>query len=105
LDVPKSLHYDMSAREGDPVVIPTGPYSLYPHAPTHPPNIGSHGFDPHTMPEMKAIFFAEGPDIKSGVKLRSFDNIDVYPFIARLLGLEIPPVDGELAPLEPALKK
>ncbi len=105
LDVPKSLHYDMSAREGDPVVIPMGPYSVFPHAPTHPLNIGSHGFDPHTMPQMKAIFFAEGPDIKAGVKLRSFDNIDVYPFIARLLGLEIPPVDGEIAPLEPALKK
>ena len=105
LDVPKGLHYNTSAREGDPVAIPNGPYSLYPHAPSRPPNIGSHGFDPHIMPEMKAIFFAEGPDIKAGVKLPSFDNIDVYPFIARLLGLETPPIDGELAPLEPALKK
>jgi predicted AlkP superfamily pyrophosphatase or phosphodiesterase len=105
LDVPKSLHYDVSAREGDPVVVAKGPYSIYVHAPTRPGNIGSHGFDPHTMPEMKAIFFAEGPDIRAGVKLDSFDNIDVYPFIAKLLGLEIPPIDGELAPLEPALKK
>jgi len=105
LDVPKGLHYNTSAREGDPVAIPNGAYSLYPHAPSRPPNIGSHGFDPHTMPEMKAIFFAEGPDIKAGVKLPSFDNIDVYPFIAKLLGLEIPPIDGELKPLEPALKK
>jgi len=105
LDVPKGLHYNTSAREGDPVVIANGPYSVYPHAPSRPPNIGSHGFDPHIMPEMKAIFFAEGPDIKAGVKLPSFDNIDVYPFIARLLGLETPPIDGELAPLEPALKK
>ena len=105
LDVPKSLRYDTSAREGDPVVIATGPYSLYAHAPTHPGNVGSHGFDPHTMPEMKAIFYAAGPDIKAGVKLPSFDNIDVYPFLANLLGLETPPVDGEIGPLAAALKK
>ena len=104
LDVPKDLHYNVSAREGDPVIIPKGPYPLYVHAPKRAPNVGSHGFDPHKMPEMKAIFFAEGPDIREGVKLKSFDNIDVYPFIAKLLGLETPPIDGELAPLAPALK-
>ena len=105
LDVPKSLAYNTSPREGDPVAIPNGPYGLYAHAPTHKVNVGSHGFDPHTMPEMKAIFYAEGPDIKAGVKLKSFDNIDVYPFIASLLGLEPPPIDGTLKPLEPALKR
>lgn len=104
LDVPNNLHYDTSAREGDPVVIPTGPYSLYAHAPTHPGNVGGHGFDPHEMPEMKAIFFAEGPDIKPGVKLESFDNVDVYPFLARLLGLQVPPVDGVIGVLADAMK-
>ena len=29
--------------------------------------------------EMKAIFFAEGPDIKPGVKLATFQNVDLYP--------------------------
>ena len=105
LDVPKLLAYNTSPREGDPVVIPNGPYGLYAHALTRKPNVGSHGFDPHTMPEMKAIFYAEGPDIKAGVRLKSFDNIDVYPFIASLLGLEPPPIDGTLKPLEPALKR
>ena len=105
LDVPRSLAYDTSPREGDPVVIPNGAYGLYAHAPTRKPNIGSHGYDPHTMPEMKAIFYAEGPDIKAGVKLKSFDNVDVYPFITKLLGLEAPPIDGVLGPLYPALKK
>jgi predicted AlkP superfamily pyrophosphatase or phosphodiesterase len=105
LDAPKDLHYNTSAREGDPVIVATGAYAIYPHSPKKPGNIGSHGFDPHKMPEMKAIFYAEGPDIKAAVKLGSFDNIDVYPFVARLLGLEAPPIDGELKPLEPALKK
>jgi predicted AlkP superfamily pyrophosphatase or phosphodiesterase len=103
-DVPKSLAYDSRSREGDPVIIANGPYSIYVHEPQHPPNIGSHGFDPHKIPQMKAIFYAEGPDISPGVKLASFDNIDVYPFIARLLGLATPPVDGTLDPLARALK-
>ncbi len=104
LDVPKQLAYDTSPREGDPVVVANGPYGIYGHAPTRRPNVGSHGFDPHTMPEMKAIFYAEGPDIRPGTRLKSFDNIDVYPFIARILGLEIPPVDGSIQSLRPALK-
>jgi predicted AlkP superfamily pyrophosphatase or phosphodiesterase len=105
LDVPKGLHYNASPREGDPVIVATGAYAIYVHAPKRPGVIGSHGFDPHRMPEMKAIFYAEGPDIRAGVKLASFDNVDVYPFVAKLLGLDAPPVDGELKPLQPALKK
>ena len=53
---------------------------------------------------VKAIFFAEGPDIRAGAKLKSFDNIDVYPFVARLLQLEVPPIDGDIKPLQRALK-
>lgn len=104
LDVPQSLAYSTSPREGDPVIVPNGPYGIYLHPPTRRPNVGSHGFDPHTMPEMKAIFYAEGPGIRAGVTLKSFDNIDVYPFVAHLLGLQTPPVDGTLAPLAPALR-
>ncbi len=104
LDVPRSLAYDTSPREGDPVIVPNGPYPIYAHAPTRKPNLGSHGFDPHAMPEMKAIFYAEGPDVAVGVKLKSFDNIDVYPFVTHLLGLETPPIDGSIVPLERALR-
>ena len=104
LEVPGLLDYNMSAREGDPVIVPKGPYAIYVHKPTRPGNIGSHGFDPHTMPEMKAIFYAEGPDIRAHVPLKSFDNVDVYPLIAKILGLQIGPVDGTLAPVRSALK-
>ncbi len=55
------------------------------------------------MPEMKAIFFAEGPDIKPGVKLETFRNIGVYPFITQILGLTSPEVDGQPGTLSPAL--
>ena len=48
------------------------------------------------LPEMKAVFFAAGPDIRRGVKLKPFENVNVYPLIAKLLGLDAPKVDGSL---------
>ena len=56
------------------------------------------------MPEMKAIFFAVGPDVRPGVQLKPFENVNIYPFIAEILGLEAPTVDGTLDVLRPALK-
>jgi alkaline phosphatase D len=54
---------------------------------------------------MKAIFFAIGPDIRSGVQLKPFENVNIYPFLAEILGLTPPAVDGTLDVLLPALKK
>ena len=34
------------------------------------PPVGMHGYDAAHMPEMKAIFYAAGPDIRSGVQCR-----------------------------------
>ncbi len=105
-DVPADLHYDSNPREGDPVIVPNGPYAFRTKpapAGTTDTVKGNHGFDPLKMPEMKAIFFAEGPDIKPGVKLETFRNIGVYPFITQILGLTSPEVDGQPGTLSPAL--
>ena len=64
---------------------------------------GGHGFDP-ADPLMAAIFIASGPDIASGVKLETFDNVSVYPFLAELTGIEPVENDGNLADLASALK-
>jgi alkaline phosphatase D len=54
---------------------------------------------------MKAIFFAAGPDIRFGVTVAPFENVDVYPLIATILGLQTGPVDGKLLVLQGILKK
>jgi alkaline phosphatase D len=107
--VPAYLHYDSNAREGDPVVVPTGPYPFVAHDPnsdrgTRKPPVGGHGYDSKQMPSMKAIFIAAGPDIRSGVSVESFENVDVYPLIARILGLQTGPIDGKLQTLQGILK-
>ncbi len=106
--MPPDLRFESNPREGDPVVVPTGPYTLLARGSKLPEPTqlhGSHGFDPHTMPEMKAIFFAEGPDFNRNKRLKTFENVDVYPLITQLLELHAPPGDGTLKPLEPALTK
>jgi alkaline phosphatase D len=55
------------------------------------------------MPSMKAIFYAEGPDVRPGKRLKPFENVNVYPFIVQILRLEQPPVDGSLGVLSGAL--
>ena len=106
-DMPARLHDDANPRTGDPVVVPNGPYAIRAHAGgrDRPPTTGSHGYDPSQVKEMRAIFFAEGPAFKSGVTLPPFENVDVYPLVAHILGLTPPPIDGTDAPFAPALKK
>ncbi|WBO22232.1 alkaline phosphatase family protein [Sphingomonas abietis] len=65
---------------------------------------GDHGYD-NAAPEMHATFIATGPSIRPGTVLPPFDNVDVYPFVMRLLGLSPLPSDGDIAPLTPALRE
>jgi alkaline phosphatase D len=95
--VPAAMHYDSNAREGDPVIVANGPYAIRAHAnDDRPPEPGMHGYDPRLMKSMRALFIAAGPDIVPGATLEPFENVNVYPLIARILGLNAPPVDGNV---------
>jgi predicted AlkP superfamily pyrophosphatase or phosphodiesterase len=108
-NVPAALNYSQNPREGDPVVIATGPYAIRAHAPPsgkpdQPPNPGMHGYDPGKLPEMKASFFAAGPDIVEGKTVAPFENVNLYPWLAHLLGLTPPKTDGSLNVLAGTLR-
>ncbi len=67
-------------------------------------NPGAHGFD-NALPEMGATFYAWGPAFRQET-IPAFENVNVYPMIAHILGLTISqPVDGSLHVLSGALKK
>jgi alkaline phosphatase D len=100
-DVPANLHYNGNPREGDPIVIANGPYLIRAHAPSDPAiaarmSKGMHGYDPHKMKQMFASFYAEGSDFKPGATVAPFENIDLYPLIADILGLKIGAIDGQI---------
>ncbi len=64
---------------------------------------GNHGYD-NAAPAMRALFIANGPAFKDGVKLPPFDNVDVAPLLRDLIGL--PPgqrLDGTDAPFRSVL--
>jgi len=108
-DVPADLNLDRNARAGDPVIVPTGPFAIRAHAPPadhtdNPPTAGMHGFDPRKMPEMKASFFAAGPDLIAGKTVAPFDNVNLYPWMAHMLGLNAPNSDGSLNILSGTLR-
>ncbi len=108
-DVPVELNYSENPREGDPVVVATGPYAIRAHGPPagkedRAPTVGMHGFDPKKMPEMKASFIAAGPDIVVGKTVQPFENVNLYPWLAHMLGLSAPKSDGSLNVLAGTLK-
>jgi alkaline phosphatase D len=112
-NVPAGLNYNQNPREGDPVVIATGPYAIRAHGPPagkedRAPTLGMHGFDAQKIPQMKASFFAAGPDIVAGKTVAPFENVNLYPWLAHLLGLTIPPnekIDGTLNVLAGTLRE
>jgi predicted AlkP superfamily pyrophosphatase or phosphodiesterase len=54
---------------------------------------GSHGYDP-ALASMRTIFLARGPAFRRGVVIDPIDNVDVYPLLAQLLGIEAVGDDG-----------
>lgn len=107
--VPAELHFNDNPREGDPVIVPQGPFLIRAHAPPagKPAGftpIGEHGYNPFEMTSMRAIFFAEGPDIRPGTKLKPFENVNVFPMIVKILDLNSPKVDGSPNVLSIALR-
>jgi len=105
-DLPKDLHYGHNRRV-PPVFCLAEPgwfITTYDkqNAQKGPFEKGAHGYRPDT-PEMAAAFVAEGPAFKRGVALAPFDNVDVEPLMADLLGLKAPKGDGSAQVFRPAL--
>lgn len=105
--IPKAWHYrrkeDKYNRIGDILLVPHLPkvFSIY----NAKPDMGQHGFDP-AISDMHASFYAFGPQIKNGLKIKAFENVNVYPLIAEILGLSYTEkIDGKLKVLRPILKK
>jgi predicted AlkP superfamily pyrophosphatase or phosphodiesterase len=103
--IPERLHYSDNPRIGDLVALAIAPVVL--HLASKPGQTepkGMHGYEVARMPEMRGIFFAAGPDLKSGLTVDEFQNIHIYPLIAHILGLTTPAgIDGQFSVLAPIL--
>lgn len=85
-EVPARLAYRSDPRIGDVVVIMELPYILTPPGRLPDAPGGTHGWD-SANPAMRGIFLARGPGIAAGRVVPAFENVDLYPFVAEVLGL------------------
>jgi predicted AlkP superfamily pyrophosphatase or phosphodiesterase len=102
-DIPARFHYGKNPRVPAIFCLPETGWEIT--ARDYKPkqvDVGDHGFDNYAL-EMRAVFIANGPAFKRGGKLATFDNVDVYPLLAKLLGVTAKPGDGVLADVAPAL--
>ncbi|WP_189530435.1 alkaline phosphatase family protein [Paludibacterium paludis] len=101
--LPASLHYGGHARVPAIVCIADpGWYFTAKGKFAGKGTIGMHGYDPAAR-EMNALFVAHGPAFRKGVTLPAFGNVDLYPLMARLVGIHPEPNDGNAATFDAAL--
>jgi arylsulfatase A-like enzyme len=98
-DMPERLQYETAGpRLGDIVIVPELGWSVVPwKEETRAARDGwTHGWDRNNE-EMYGLFVASGPRIQAGQRIGSFENVNVYPLLAEILGLvPNPEADGRL---------
>ena len=102
-EIPARFHYGKNPRVPAIFCLPETGWEITTH--DYKPrqiDMGDHGFDNYAL-EMRAVFVANGPSFRRGVKLPVFNNVDVYPLLAKLLAVKAQPGDGVLADVSPAL--
>jgi predicted AlkP superfamily pyrophosphatase or phosphodiesterase len=101
-DIPKRFHYGSHPRVPPFFCLAESGWTIT--NPAREPRFGgAHGYD-NEAADMQTVFIASGPGIAKGAALPLFDNIHVYPFLARLFGVSARPSDGDAAVLAPALR-
>ena len=99
-DIPARLHYGTNPRIPPYFCLADDGWLIEKTAPKEASTGGTHGYD-NAAPDMAALFIASGPAIRRGMSVRpGFDNVDVYPFLARLIGIAPLPGDGDPATLD-----
>jgi predicted AlkP superfamily pyrophosphatase or phosphodiesterase len=88
-EIPDYLHYgakdDVMNRIGDILLVPDWPKTF--RLSNRKPNPGAHGYDPYKVKDMTATFFAWGPAFKNHLLISRFENVNVFPVVAKILGL------------------
>lgn len=105
-DVPARLHYGTNPRVPALLCLADDGWTITTHADAAKRkhfSLGEHGYD-NDDPNMRALFIAHGPAFKRGLRVPEFDNVDVYPLLAHLLGIKPEPNDGRFSDVSEMLR-
>jgi predicted AlkP superfamily pyrophosphatase or phosphodiesterase len=104
--VPARLHYGTNPRIPPLLCLANDGWQVTTHEylsrPNHHISLGEHGYD-NDDPNMRALFVAHGPAFRHHLDIPQFDNVDLYPLLARLIGIHPAPNDGDARTLLPVL--
>jgi len=103
-EVPARLHFSNNVRIKDFVLLADSSWSIWPSREKQVFEGGAHGYD-NTNTDMHAIFYAIGPDFKTGHVNPPFNNVDLYPLICKILNLTPAKHEGSLENGLPMLKE
>ncbi|MCK4568661.1 MAG: alkaline phosphatase family protein [Bacteroidales bacterium] len=92
-EVPERLNYGTHPRCMDLIVCADSAWRIKIKRDGRRGSLGDHGYDNRNT-DMHAIFYASGPAFKKGHFHPTFNNVDLYPLMAYVLGLEPAEVDG-----------
>lgn len=107
-EVPEYYHFSNSAMIPEIILIADPGWSLMTNKDINRygnmSSGGQHGYDNNHI-DMHGIFYAIGPDFKTGYTCGTINNIDIYPLLAKILRI-FPNnnIDGKLARIEFLLK-
>ena len=103
-DIPPYLNYGTSERIKDIVVVADSSWSIGTFSDTIEYKGGAHGYDISDS-DMGAIFYAKGPSIKNGYKIRELNNVDIYNLICSILKIVPAKNDGNPEVIKDILKR
>lgn len=84
--IPARFHYGANSRVPPFLCLARDGWTLAKTAPAKPEAGGNHGYD-NDLPDMRALFIANGPAFAVGKRLATFDSVDIAPLLRDLLGL------------------
>ncbi len=101
-DLPKELHYGTHPRVAPVLGLASDGWAITTHARFESRKDersmwgGEHGYRSETR-SMHALFITAGPGLREGAIVSPFQNIHVYEFMCRVLGLKAAKNDGDPA--------
>ena len=101
-EVPERFHYRDNARIQPVLALAAEGWEITSHPrwqadlARHRKRGGAHGYDPR-LPSMHGLFVAAGPGVTRGLVAPEFENIHVYDFLCRVLGITPARNDGDPA--------
>ncbi len=91
--IPVRFHYGTNPRIPPFLCLAESGWLINPSAPKEKFSSGNHGYD-NATPDMTATFIAAGPNIRQAAVAAGFSNVEVYPLVARLIGVTPHPSDA-----------